>query len=363
MKKKLLSVLLCAAMAATMMTGCGTKEEPAAAPAEETSAPEADTSAAPADTTGSDEGSAEGKAYNIGYSNMQLKEDFFITVEGGIHKAAEDAGYVYNTTISDRDATKMKQNIEALVTKGADIIIDFNVMAEAGSAIASDLAKENIPMLSVDCIYDGAYFFGVNNLEAGEILGQTAAEYVDSKFGGELEYIVNVYDAASGDEIKKRNDGVVNVLQEKYGVPDDNVVWLDSKQDDVKSQTMTKDWLNSHPDATKIVIVGQNDDRGYAANAAVEGESRKDDCIVVSHNADPAPIENLQKHVEDKDTAWVATASYNSHLYGEQIMDMATKILNGEEVEQNGYTKVTIVTLDNVNEYVKDRDAAIAAMQ
>ena len=71
MKKKLLSVLLCAAMAATMMTGCGTKEEPAAAPAEETSAPEADTSAAPADTTGSDEGSAEGKAYNIGYSNLQ----------------------------------------------------------------------------------------------------------------------------------------------------------------------------------------------------------------------------------------------------------------------------------------------------
>ena len=65
MKKKLLSVLLCAAMAATMMTGCGSKEEPAAAPAEETSAPKADTTEAPADTTGSDEGSAEGKALSL----------------------------------------------------------------------------------------------------------------------------------------------------------------------------------------------------------------------------------------------------------------------------------------------------------
>ncbi|MCI8416247.1 MAG: substrate-binding domain-containing protein [Lachnospiraceae bacterium] len=36
MKKKLLSVLLCAAMVATMAAGCGSKEEPAAAPAPET---------------------------------------------------------------------------------------------------------------------------------------------------------------------------------------------------------------------------------------------------------------------------------------------------------------------------------------
>lgn len=377
MKKKLVGTLLTVAIAAVTLAGCssGTAKTTEAAKTdsesktEETKAAEttkdaaAETTEAKSDETAEAKKSQEGKKYNIGYSNMQVKEDFFITVEGGIKKAAEDLGYTYNTTISDRDATKMKQNIEALVTKGADIIIDFNVMAEAGSAIASDLKKEEIPMLSVDCLYEDAYFFGVNNLEAGNILGEAAIPFVEEKFGGELEYIVNVYDAASGDEIKKRNDGVVDVLKEKYAVKEENVFWLDCKQDDVKSQTMTKDWLNSHPDAKKVVFVGQNDDRGYAINAAVEGESRKADSIIVSHNADPAPIENLQKHAEDKDTAWVATASYNSHLYGQQIMDMATKILNGETVEQSGYTKVTIITTENVNDYVKERDEVIASMK
>ena len=46
MKKKLLSVLLCAAMVATMAAGCGSKEEPASTPApetkEETTEPAAD---------------------------------------------------------------------------------------------------------------------------------------------------------------------------------------------------------------------------------------------------------------------------------------------------------------------------------
>lgn len=359
MNKKWLCVFLGAVLTTSVLAGCGSKaaDQTTAAADGTTAAAAASGSSASADTT------AAAKNYNIGYSNMQVKEDFFITVEAGIKKAAEDAGYQYNTTISDRDAAKMKQNIEALVTKGANIIIDFNVLPEAGSAIATDLQKEGIPMLSIDCLYDGAYFFGVNNLEAGKLLGEATTSFVDSKFGGELQYIVNLYDEASGAEVKKRCDGVVEVLKAKYNVPDENIIWLDSKADDVKTQTMTKDWLNSHPDASKVVFVGQNDDRGYAINSAVEGLGREADSLIVSHNADPSSVENLQKHVTDKDTAWVCTASYNSHLYGQQIMDMATRILNGEKVEQSEYTKVTIVTTDNVEDYVAERDAVLADMQ
>lgn len=350
MLKKIFSATIAIALLTAALAGCsGTT-------------PSGSATSAPGSNSTPSQGQ-EGQKYNVGYSNMQLKEDFFITVESGIRKAAEDKGYEYNTTISDRDATKMKQNIEALITKGSDIIIDFNVMPEAGSAIAADLAKEDIPMISVDAFYEGAYFFGVNNLEAGEILGEAVVPFVEDKFGGEVEYIVNLYDAASGAEVQKRNDGVVNVIKEKYSVPDENVIWLDSKADDVKTQTMTKDWLNSHPDATKILFVGQNDDRGYAINAAVEGESRQDNALIVSHNADPASIENLQKHVSDKDTAWVATASYNSHLYGTQIIDMATRILNGETVEQSEYTKVTVVTTENVEAYVAERDEVVKSLQ
>jgi ribose transport system substrate-binding protein len=302
-------------------------------------------------------------SYRIGYSNMALREDFFITVESGLRAACKDTGYIYDTAIADRDAAKMKQNIEALLTKGANIIIDFNVLPEAGSAIASDLKAKNIPMLSIDCIYENAYFFGVNNLEAGRILGEATIPFVDEKFDGKVEYIVNLYDAAGGDVIKMRNDGVVEVLQKKYNVSNDNVFWVNSAADDVKTQTMTRDWLSSHPNATKIVFVGQNDDRGYAINAAVEGDNRIAHSIIVSHNADPASVENLQKHVKDNRTAWVATASYNSHLYGDQVINMAGRILKGEPVNQSEYTQVTIVTTKNVEFYVAERDKVLAALK
>lgn len=297
---------------------------------------------------------AEGKKYNIGFSNMQLKEDFFITVEKGIHAACDEKGYTYNTAVSDRDSTKMVQNIEALLTKGADIIIDFNVLPEAGAAEAEELKAEGIPMLSVDCDYgEDAYFFGVDNEEAGTELGKTLEPFVDDRFSGAIDYVVALWDSQAGDSVKLRVSGAVDELQAKYSLTDDQLVWIDSMGDDTKTQAMTKDWLDSHPDAKHVVFVGQNDDRGYAINQAVIATDRVADCLIGSHNADPSSTENLTDAKDDPtSTAWVCTMSYNSHLYGEQIIDYATDILDGTTDEMSRNAELTPVTTDNVEEYL-----------
>ena len=289
--------------------------------------------------------------YYIGYSNMQLAEDFFITVSNGLHAAAEANNIKFEETIANRDAVLMAQNIESFLMKEVDLLIDFNVLPETGAEMAIRCAEAGIPMISIDALYEGAYFFGVDNYGAGVALGEGTVEFVEEKLGGKVNYIVTLWDSQAGEAVKDRCDGVVDIIAEKYGVAVENQIWLDCMADDVKTSAMTRDWLNSHPDATNILFIGQNDDRGYAINNIVESEGRVDDCIIVSHNADPASVENLQAHL-DGSTAWVATASYNSHLYGEQVIDMALRILAGEEVAQSEYTKVTTVSYKTVEEYV-----------
>ena len=124
--------------------------------------------------------------YYIGYSNMQLAEDFFITVSNGLKKAAEANNVKFEETIANRDAVLMAQNIEAFLMKGVDMVIDFNVLAETGSEMAARCAEQNVPMISIDCLYDGAYFFGVDNYGAGTALGEGVCEFVDEKLGGEM---------------------------------------------------------------------------------------------------------------------------------------------------------------------------------
>lgn len=364
MKRKVINMLLCAAMAVSLLAGCGSGQNAA------------DTDTVPADSaesesTGNESGSEAagneqagkeaGDNYNIGYCNQQLKEDFFITVEAGLKKACEDLGYEYNLANTDRDSSKMKTGIDSLVTMGADIIVDFNCLPEQGAASSEQLQAEGIPMLSIDSDYgDVAYFFGVNNYDAGTALGEGLSKFVDSRFGGELEYIVCLYDSQAGDAVKARCDGAVDVLAEAYGVGEDNIVWLDSMADDTKTKTMTQDWLDSHPDASKIAFIGQNDDRGYAINQAVEVTERTQNSIIGSHNADPASVENLQKAAADPDAnAWVVTVSYESFNYGKQIAAYATDILEGKCADEKArYAKTTVVTTDNVEDYVTQRDAA-----
>ena len=122
---------------------------------------------------------AEEAQYYIGYSNMQRAEDFFITVADGLAKAAEENNVKLEETIANRDAVLMTQNIEAFLMKDVDMVIDFNVLAETGSEMAARCAEKGVPMISIDCLYDGAYFFGVDNYGAGTALGEGTIEFVE----------------------------------------------------------------------------------------------------------------------------------------------------------------------------------------
>ncbi len=368
MKQKLLATVLSVTLVAAMLSGCGQAAETEAPAAEEPAAeePAAEEPAAEepaAEEPAAEEPAAEAESINIGYSNQQMKEDFFITVEGSLYTAATNAGYGYNMAISNRDSTKIVSDIDTLVTKGANIIVDFNCLPEVGAAQGEELAKEGIPMLSVDSDYgDGVYFFGVNNEDAGTQLGKSLETFIDDRFGGEVDFVVALWDSQAGDVVKLRCSGATDEIQQKYGLSDDQVVWLDCMADDTKTQSMTKDWLDAHPDAEHIVFVGQNDDRGYAINEAVKAADRVENCLVGSHNADPSSVENLQKFIDDPaGTAWVTTMAYNAFLYGDQIVAYASDILSGAaEGEMKRYAEVSALTTENVNEYVEKRDSTTA---
>ena len=361
MKRNMLAALLCVSLTAAMLTGCGSAEPEAAEPAPEAAgeaeAPAEETPAAEEEAPAGEAPAAEGNTWNIGYCNQQMKEDFFITVESAIYTAAMNAGHEHNLAITDRDSTKMVTSIETLVTKGADIIVDFNCLPEQGAATGEKLAAENIPMLSIDSDYgENVYFFGVNNYDAGTQLGKSLEAFVDERFGGEVDFVVALWDSQAGDVVKMRCEGATDEIQEKYGLSDDQVVWLDCMADDTKTQSMTRDWLDAHQDAEHIVFVGQNDDRGYAINQAVIAADRVANCLIGSHNADPSSVENLQKNTEDPTaTAWVTTMAYNSFLYGEQIIAYVEDIMAGG-AEMQRYAEISPLTTENVDDYIAERD-------
>lgn len=211
-----------------------------------------------------------------------------------------------------------------------------------------------IDVVSIDNVYENAYFFGVNNLEAGKTAGYFLADQVEKKWGGEVDCMLQFYREANGPTVKLRNSGIYDGLVEAgIELSEEDVEWQDAGSgaiDPVKMKSIVTDYLTAHPDDHHIVMGVFNDDGANAAYNAIKASGREDDVLMVSHNADPVAIDNMKSG----ENCWVGTVCYSPATYGDQVIALVERILAGEEVPTENYANTFVISAENVSEYYPD---------
>ena len=153
MKRKVLAVLLCAAMTVSMLGGCGSKETeaPAEAPAE-TEAPEAEApEETPAETEAPAAEALPGGGSNIIYIITPSHSNPFFKTEADTATAkAQELGYEVKAVSHDDDATKQSELFDnAIADKAAAIICD-NAGADATVEAVQKARDAGIPTFLID---------------------------------------------------------------------------------------------------------------------------------------------------------------------------------------------------------------------
>lgn len=346
--KKIIALLLALIMVFTM-AACGNQ----AADAPAADAPAADSDQADAADDGDADhvpGDRNGDGtFTIGFVNRSVSTEFFFQVQESFEKACEERGIRLLTDVTEGDNAKMRTLWETFEMQGADIIIDFCINVEAGASLSAEFTPR-IPVLTVDGAYgNGSYFFGVNNQIAGEVAGEAINAIVQEKWDGEVDAMLQIYIEETA--LKPRNAGVSDILLETTTLEEDDIYWVTVgpgatlSSDEVGIRSFVTDYLSAHPDDHRIVISCNNDGSAHGALAAVEAAGRMDEVLITSHNADEQAVTNLKL---DGENAWACTVNYNSALYGEQCVELAQKICDGEDVPQENWALVTAVTDDNV---------------
>lgn len=350
MKKRWLSAICGAALLCGMLSGCSQKAEqlPQGEP------PEAE------EETGKETAEASGEkgeeSIKIGFCNLSESYDFFLTVKESMEAACAEKGYELVYAAAEQDAAKMRTNWELFVNQGADIIVDANVVGDAGSTLATQYKESgNVPVVSVDNAYENAYFFGVDNEGAGIVAGEFMAEKVKEKWDGQVDCMLQFYLESNGPDVKLRNEGVyTGMVNSGIELSEDQVTWLNAVGagqglvDPGVMKSLVTDYLTAHPTEKHIVMACFNDDGGSSALAAVQAAGREDDVMIISHNADPQALDNLRLEGEN---SWVGTVCYSPDTYGEQIVALCEKILKGEEVGEKTFADVFVISDENISGY------------
>lgn len=357
MKKKVLSVLLCAAMTASLLAGCGVskvEEAPAAEPAAaEASAEGAGDAAASGDSAG----------YKIAVVPKLTSIAWFQRMEVGVKEYAEETGVdAFYTGPSEGDGALQAQAIEDLISQGVDAICVVPFSTEALEPVLKKAREAGIVVITHEAS-------GMTNMDYdieafnNEDYGMHFMECLGEATGGEGEYIFEVGSLTS-ESHNQWVDAAKELQEEKFPNMTQYGDKIETADDQSKSYDKVKEVLTANPNIAAIQGSAMPDVAGAAL--AVEELGLQGKVKIAGTSLVSVSGEFVRNGTIDMISFW------DPALAGKAMIQLAIKVLDGETIESGcnlevqGYDNLTLegnvlygqawidVTKDNVDDPAYD---------
>ena len=324
MKRKVLSVLLVAAMAGTMLMGCNS----------------GDSSSGGSDKGGSsDEG---GKHYKFAYTCMDGTNPFFVTIEDKIRELVEEKGDELISTDPANDVSLQITQVEDMVSQNIDGIFLNPVEAEGILPALDTLKNADVPIVNFDTeVADMSYvtsYTGSDNYNAGKVCGEDLVKKCPN--GGKII----VLDSPTMNSVTDRTNGFLDAIK---GKGFDIVAQQDAKGNLEVSMGIAEDLLQGNSDV--VAIFGGNDPTALGALAAANAAGLKD---VLIYGVDGSP--DVKSELASGDSLMEGTGSQSPIAIAEKAVEIMYDIMDGKEVEDRYPVETFLITADNVDEYGTD---------
>ena len=291
----------------------------------------------------------EGGDLLVGFSQVGAESGWRTANTISIQSAFEDAGIELKFSDAQGKQENQIKAIRSYIQQGVDVIAFSPVVESGWDTVLKEAKDAGIPVVltdrSVDSEDDTLYasFLGSDFILEGE----KAGDWVNTEFAdADKVNIVELQGTTGAAPANDRAEGLRNVIGD------------DAKFDIIASQTgdftraggkqVMEAFLKSNPDID--LVYAHNDDMGLGAIEAIEaaGMVPGEDIKIVTVDA-----------VKDGMTA-LAAGKINfivecSPLLGAQLVEIATKVAAGEEVEKRILTDETTFTVEQAIEALPDR--------
>ena len=190
MKKRLISGILTAAMAATLMTGAAVSADEAA-------------------------GKREG--LKIGMTVPSVGNDFMVALTDMLKGYLTDQGYEVQFDSADGDVTKQQNQIETDIQMGCDALVVWPVNGEGLASTVSKAVADGIPVLAFANDIPGASAsqIAAADSEMGEAQAELASDWINETFpdAGDGEVKVLVLTSSNTPQAVDRSEGMQKIAE------------------------------------------------------------------------------------------------------------------------------------------------------
>ena len=284
----------------------------------------------------------------IGFSMQRFDDNFLAILRSGLEARAKELGNV-KLLIEDAqgDVSKQQSQIDNFIASKVDGIIVIPVEADAGVTISKTVDKAGIPMVfannqpsNVDDLPAKQVFVGSDQIEAGTL----QATAVCKALGGEGNAVILMGELGTL-VARGRTEAVHNVVKtdECKGikiVEEQTAAWQRTNALD-----LVTNWLTA---GTQFdAVIANNDEMALGAIQALKASGSSTNVVVAGIDATQDAL------VAMKAGDMAVTVQQDPAVQGKDALDAILKVVKGEPTEKKIYSKLTLVTKDNLAEFLK----------
>ncbi len=304
--------------------------------------------------------SAEAKTYKVGVSIYQYTDNFMTLYRNEIEnyfKTLETDDVKYEITMADakNDMAEQTNQVQNFITQGMDVIILNLVQTSSADAVIEQIVDAGIPLVLInreplgddgDESYAGILdnpqvcYVGADARQSGTFQGEMVAElenHGDINGDGKISYIMIEGDPENIDAQYRTEFSVKALTDAGYEVEclDDQV----GNWDQTKGQELCATALTTYGDQIEVVFCN-NDAMALGAATAIQTAGR-----TVGEDIYLLGVDALAEAIDLIKAGEMTGTVLNDHIgQSHAAVDVAVKLLNGEEIEN--YYWVDYVKVD-----------------
>lgn len=365
MKRKVVSLVLAMTMVASLMAGCGSKKEEAAATdttettAEDTTAADA---ADAADAAAEATGDADLADKKVGVCIYQFSDNFMTLFRTELENYLVQQGFKKeNITISDgqNDQATQSGQIDNFITAGVDVLIINPVNSSSAATITDKVVAANIPLVYINREPDATEeqrwadndwnvtYVGCDARQSGTFQGQMIAEIgldkLDMNGNGKVDYIMVEGDPENVDA-QYRTEYSIKALEDAGLEVNKLVDQVGNWQQD-QAQQIVANALTQYTDQVEVVFCN-NDAMALGALQAIQAANR-----TVGEDIYLVGVDALSEALEAVLDGTMTGTVFNDHFsQSHSAADAAIAYLKGETNEHYIGCDYVKVTKDNAQE-------------
>jgi ABC-type sugar transport system substrate-binding protein len=364
MKKKLLSVLLAAAMGLSLMACGGTdtaSDNSDAAGTNDTVAnadADADTPSTEASAIAQDVTSGLPEGAKIGFSTITLGSEFFSQLDDACREYFEAAGYEMITVSCEGNSATQISDIENLISMNCDAIVLFASDPAAIEDVCATAVAEGIKVYPIATSFSNrdayTYIQGTNQYDTGVNCAEMASRWIDETFpdaeDGSIE--VAIIGNTQGQEASDRTDGMYTLADINSKVKIVEMFDLSGANDSqVKAQEYADTIYTKYPDCKVVLAYGVDSELGANERFMANGVNVPEFAIFGVDTSEVA-YQEIQKSITNE-SCIRGTVNLGDDL-ALNIFDLLTGAYD-DLADENGMinTPSTQIDASNISDYVQ----------